>query len=142
MRYVLTEGLPDGYTWQYHEGIDFDIYQAQHPDGKDAGIGVYLGDWPDFPYADNLSREDGNEQVFGNKVSWVVLDGSEETTHEFYRTTLLKHQYSVYYPVYVHIWIYAEEEDDLQTILNSLESLRIKPMSNLFQLLVWRLTQR
>jgi len=139
MRFVPEGGLPDGYVWEHHEGADFDVFYAQHLDGKDAGIGVYLGDWPNFSYTDDLPRENG--RVLGSKISWVVLDGSEEIAHTFYRTTLLEYQHGVYYPVYVHIWVYAEEKDDLYLILGRLEDLRIKPMLNIFQLLAWRLSR-
>ncbi len=137
-RFVPRGGLPDGYTWELWEGPDFDIYDAKAPNSEDSGAGIYLGYHPNFPYTDDLLRKDGF--MLGTRVSWIVLDGSEETVHSFYRTTLLNYQHSLYAPTYVHTWVYAEEEEELETLLDSLENLRIRPMMNVFQYFAWRLS--
>jgi len=139
MRFVPEGGLPEGYSWKLHEGGDFDVYYAEPPSNRNAGVSIYLGNWPNFPYTGDLPRKEG--QVLGNRISWIVLDDSKETEYTFHRTTLLRYQHSVYHPIYVHISVFAEEEDELQLILRNLENLRIKPMVGIFQLIIQRLSR-
>ncbi len=134
VRFTPEGGLPDNCIWEHTPGIDFDTYYARGPDGQDAGIGIYLGNHPNFPYADDLPCENG--RVLGIKVCWVVLDGSGETTHPLYRTTLLRYQYSVYHPIYVHIWVFADDREELQSNLDALRHLRVRPKVSIFQPLV------
>ena len=134
VRFAPEGGLPDGYVWEHTQGLDFDIYNARDPDNQDAGVGVYLGDHPNFPYSNDLLCED--DRILGTKVCWVVLDSSGETNHPLYRTTLLRYQHSVYHPIYVHIWVYANDREKLQSILSALEGLCIRPKVSIFQLFV------
>lgn len=137
-RFLPEGGLPNDYIWKHNEGEDFDIYYGKRLDNENSGVNIYLGYWPNFPYADDSLKKEG--RVLGSKVFWIVLDGSKETGYEFYRTTLLSYRYLIYHPVYVHISVYAKEEE-LRTILDSLESLRIRPTVTLPQALIQRLLQ-
>jgi hypothetical protein len=135
-RFVPEGGIPEGYSWQLDAGPDFDVYYAQNPTQGDAGVGMYLGRSPNFPESANSPCESG--RLLGTEVCWVVMDGSEEKTHAFYRTTLLKHQRTMYHPIYIHIWVFAEDESELQLLMDSLKDLRIRPMQNIFHLVFSR----
>lgn len=132
VRFVPDGGLPAGYVWNHVQGADFDTYYAQDPDGQDAGIGIYLGDHPNFPYTKNLPCE--NDRILGTKVCWVVLDGLKET--RYYRTTFLRYKYGIYRPVYIHIWVYADNREKLQLMLRALRHLRVRPEVSIFQLFI------
>ena len=119
--------LPDGYKWQLEDGPDFYIYRAQHPNTS-AGVGIYFGNMPNSSIQDLASDEDlpsQRDHVASQAVSWIVLDGKEKVTgHLFYRTTMLEYQYTIYMPLKLHIWVYADDQSDLEELLHSLESLR------------------
>lgn len=125
-----ADRLPDGYEWQLENGPDFYIYRAQRPGNDSSGVGIYFGNMPSLDFfegtpSEDLPREYG--RVFSQRTSWVVLDGKEEmVAHPFYRTTILEYRHSIYMPLKLHVWVYAEERNELEELLHSLENLRIE----------------
>lgn len=135
VRFVVEGRLPEGYIWEHTQGADFDVYYIRGSEQREAGIGIYLGHHPNFPYqADHLLCDGG--QFLGVNSCWVVLDGKPEMEHTFYRTALLRYQYGIYAPIYIHIWVYANQEDDLEYLLDYLKHLRVKPALNVWELLI------
>ena len=136
VRFVVEGRLPEGYVWEHTQGPDFDIYHARALGSQEAGIGVYLGHHPDFPYqADHLLCDE--VRILGVSSCWVIEEESG-VKPTFYRTTLLEYQYGIYAPIYIHIWVYADREEDLQSLLASLKYLRVKPAINMWELFMHR----
>lgn len=122
-------GLPDGCEWQFQDGPDFYIYQANCPDDT-SGVGIYFGNMPNFDLPKGVFPKDFPRKpgcVASRHISWIVLDGKEDiTVHPFYRTAIFEYQYSIYVPLKLHVWVFAESEGDLEELLHSLEDLRIR----------------
>jgi hypothetical protein len=139
MRFEPQDGLPKGYTWILQEGPDFDVYHANKLGDETSGIGIYLGNMPNYFYdAKDLPCESG--RILSREISWVVMDGTEETVHPFFRETVLNYRHGVgFLYTEVHVWAYASQQDELDVILNNLQGLRLKPMATFLEVLAFRM---
>jgi len=138
MRFTPIGGLPENYTWELKSGADFDVYYASKSNNESSGIGIYLGNMPNFDDSDNLSHQSGT--ILGKKVSWVVQDGSMNAPHAFYRTTLFEYRRGIFHTK-VHIWVYASDREEMDLLLSNLKSLRLKPTKSsleIFLILLFR----
>ena len=122
---LLDGNLPTGYAWALHNNLDFYIYRAGRAGDDSSGIGIYFGYWPDFHPPENATRAAG--EVAGKQVSWVVRDGSPEVKARHYRETLFEYQPVVgCVPLKVHVWLFAQDTNQVEELLGSLKSIRFR----------------
>jgi len=142
MRFVPQGGLSDGYNWELHEGLDFDIYYAQKADEETPGIGIYLGNMPNFFYDndENISTEDishERDRLLSEDVTWIILDEINPHKQPFFRETQLNYHHGLgFLYTKVHVWVYASEREELNGLLESLQTLQLKPMASFWQVLM------
>lgn len=148
MRFVPHNGLPSGYSWTLSEGPDFDVYYAQRATDKTAGVGLYLGNMPNFFYdenenivVDDLLQEKG--RLLSRDVTWIVEDQNNLQGHTFFRETQFEYFHGVgFLYTEVHIWVCASNQEGIDELVEGLDTLQLKPMASFLGFLAYRMGWR
>ena len=114
-------GLPDGYSWECVEGPDFFVFYGNPSDEtKRSGVGLFVGGFPNAFVEDDARCTPG--KVGPRAVSWAI--GDTEREHAWFREThfgLRPWQWAK-----IHLWVFADSEAELNTLLKALENLRLE----------------
>lgn len=148
MRFVPYDGLPSDYSWTLREGPDFDVYYAQRANDETTGVGLYLGNMPNFFYDENenisiddLPQEKG--RLLSRNVTWIVEDETNLQGHTFFRETQFEYFHGVgFLYTEVHSWVYASNQEGLDELIESLDTLQLKPMTSFLEFLAHRMGWR
>jgi hypothetical protein len=112
--------------WYRDEGPDFEVFYGESKSSKSAGLGFYLGGYPDFHPTGNEKIENGKLGIFSLQWHETVKD----TAPKFYRTGLIAYKARVNgkespYTQKIHVWIYGETETEVQTMADYAGSMAL-----------------
>ena len=122
---VIT--VPDGYSLEFADGPDFYTWrlkEAARADGVNrSGLGMYVGLHPNSSWmADAISRTRG--RVCGRNVTWYVREFADKGGTFSWRDALFKYKHERgFIEVLVHVWVWADSEDQIDPLLRLLENL-------------------
>ena len=110
-----------GLKWTYQDGPDFGVCYASLVDTEQSVFGIYLGNHPSFH--PEHSTMIGKGRVAGRRIDWYRQDASDDDS-PFARQTLLTLDGKGGYVA--HVWVTANNEQELQARLAILERLVFK----------------
>ena len=119
----VCPALPPGseLEWSYSEGPDFDVCRASARGSDDLAFGIYLGNHPSFE--PERSNRIGKGKVAGRRVTWYrqePRDSDSILARQALMTLDRKWGYVA------HIWVAADNEQQLQDRLSVLERIVFK----------------
>jgi hypothetical protein len=92
-------------------------------------------------FIDDLLQEKG--RLLSREVTWIVEDETNLRGSAFFRETQFEYFHGVgFLYTEVHIWVYASNQEELDKLIESLDTLQLKPMTSFLEFLAYRMGWR
>ncbi len=121
---VVTNGLPAGATWEFHDGPDFYTYSAKIEENS---LGIYFGRNHDF------RKKKENEEATILPFSTYEAEWVHRKTRDGFILWEALIQFSdkpEYKGFVIHTWIFSKTQESALSLAKGLKEIELKQITN------------
>ena len=117
------------FNWRALRGPDYEVFYGTQSKSKSAGIGIYLGEFPNF-HPDE-SAKSVNDKLGNFPIVW--FETVKESSPKFYRATVIEHKTTgtngggnrPQVTEKIHIWVYGDTQGELERMTDCARGLKL-----------------